>query len=203
HFHGGLNSEEVGIDIARRMTGLYQSAGAYPINIIWETGFWETVTRNLDSIGNTQLFKKIMHHALNQIRKRLGVDIGGRGGQGNLTEDEFERIWQTGSIGMTQTATGRGLAPTLTEVEIENAKAQIETDIEVELQSDRDISNLMEEEAPFTELLDQDLVEQAREAKGFINYTLLAIRLTKVVLRVLKRFTKRTDHGPYPTLVEE
>jgi hypothetical protein len=203
HFHGGLISERSGIKIARKMTPLYQSAGAYPINVIWETGFWETVTRNLDTIGKTGLFKKLVRYGLDQIRKRAGMDIGGRGGGSSLTEEEFERVWQTGTVLMTTSATGRGVAPALTEEQIDRATPQIETDLEMELQADAEFWHLMQNEAPFTETLDKSIIEEARGARGVINYAAIAIRLGKVVIRSLKRLVNNTDHGAYPTLVEE
>lgn len=203
HFHGGLISERSGIEIARKMTPLYESAGAYPINIIWETGLWETVTRNLDSVGKTKLFKKLARYGLDQIRKRLGVDIGGRGGGAGLSTEEFERVWQTGSVLMTRSAAGRGAAPTLTQDQIDRAKSQIETELEVELQGDAELQQLIQEEAPFTELLDEDVIQEARGARGLITWAVLAVRLGKVVVKVLKRLVNHTDHGPYPTLIEE
>ncbi|MBA1148276.1 hypothetical protein H0Z60_14565 [Ectothiorhodospiraceae bacterium WFHF3C12] len=206
HFHGGLIAEQSGLAIARKMTPLYECVGAYPVNIIWETGLWETVTRNLDSLGRTRLFKKLVKYGLDQLRKRMGVDIGGRGTSGSgLSDTEFERIWQSGSVISGASAMGRGAGTTLTELEVEQAKDQIELDLESELQADAELQNLLDEEAPFTELLDPTVAEGARTrgGRGMISTAVIAVRLAKVVYQVLRRMLNGRDHGLYPTLIEE
>ncbi len=79
HFHGGLVDEAHGMETAEALTPVYEAAGCQPLTIIWETGFLETVTRNLGSIYKTELFQEIVKIVLRRAAKRLGLEAGARG----------------------------------------------------------------------------------------------------------------------------
>ena len=43
HFHGGLVKKQSGLDIAAKLTDVYEAAGAYPVFFVWESGFFEAL----------------------------------------------------------------------------------------------------------------------------------------------------------------
>lgn len=45
--HGGLVSEAVGLEAARKVIPWWRQNGVYPIYFVWETGLWETLTQLL------------------------------------------------------------------------------------------------------------------------------------------------------------
>ena len=71
HFHGGLVNEEHGMLTAEALSPVYEAAGCQPVTVVWETGFLETVSRNIGSIYKTELFQELVKIVLRQAAKRL------------------------------------------------------------------------------------------------------------------------------------
>jgi len=57
--------------------------------VIWETGFLETVSRNIGSIYKTELFQELLKIVLRRAAKRLGVETGLEAPGKEFTETEI------------------------------------------------------------------------------------------------------------------
>lgn len=205
HFHGGLVSESGGLATAKAMTTVYAAAGAHPVTFIWETGFLETVKDNLNTISQTELFKKLLALAIKHAMKALGLSLPGKGPGQTLSIAEIQTKLASGAPFADFDATARGAAQVRTEAELEAMRPDIRESIEEDVQSDPEIPSLLEEEAPKTPLLDKKevVVTEADQQKGILVFGKVALGVAEVVYRVVKRYLQKSDHGFYPTVVEE
>ena len=205
HFHGGLVNESSGLMTAKSMTTVYAAAGAHAVTFIWETGFLETVGDNLNTITQTELFKKILQLALKHTMKALGLTIPGRGPGQSLSLAEIQSQLASGAPFEKMDAGARGAADIQTEEQLDAALPQIQEEIREDIEADPEIEVLVEEEAPNTPLLDQRAIlpSEIDKARGFVASAKLALAISEIVYRVTKRYIKKHDHGFYPTVVEE
>jgi hypothetical protein len=60
HFHGGLVDRRHGMAMAERLTPIYERAGGYPLFVLWQSGFAETVTSSLRSIAQENIFRRLL-----------------------------------------------------------------------------------------------------------------------------------------------
>jgi hypothetical protein len=100
----------------------------------------------------------------------------------------------------------KGGAGTPTVTAVEAAQSEIEVELEEDLVADADLAQLIKEEAPTIELLDQQKVTYLKDegAKGGLEVAFAVIKvLTPVIIKTLKRRANKTDHGLYPTVIEE
>jgi hypothetical protein len=92
HFHGGLTSQSSAREIARdRLYPLYaEGSQAYPIFFVWESGFYEVVRNNLQSILHEGLFREAFKIASEWLLKSLpeGFGLKGAGGAA-FNESQF------------------------------------------------------------------------------------------------------------------
>jgi hypothetical protein len=205
HFHGGLVSEDSGLGTARAMTTVYATAGAHPVTFIWETGFLETVRDNLNTITQTELFKKLLALALKHAMKALGLSIPGKGPGQTMSVSEIQARLASGAPFEDFDGAARGAARVRTQQELDEAYPAIQEEIREDVEADEDIESLLKDEAPLTPLLNQPSVAVSPEekARGFIATAKIAIALGQIVYRVTKRYIQKHDHGFYPTVVEE
>ena len=215
HFHGGLVNEKDGMDTAKRMAEVYTEAGCYPISFVWETGFLETVRRNLLSIHETKLAKKLIKLVTRYAMKRLGLD--GRGGGGRRTDTEYEQQMQldppfSGWDAEIQQAlntpqeSARSLAHADTAVrDLRIAEATLQREIARELQADREWKEIWHDEVPNTSLVDREVASfAAREsASRSVSWMAVAKWFAQITVAVIRRFMMKTDHGLHSTVVEE
>lgn len=207
HFHGGLIREKSGARIAEKMTPLYQAAGSHPVTFVWETGLIETVARNLGTIQDTGLFKKILGFVLKKAAKKLGVDPLGKGAGAELSDAEIEAELQKAEpFGAPAFEAGaKGGAAPLGEGDLQTLRQEVEAELEEDLDGDADFQALLATEAPATPLLKQDalVATPADQQKGVLTLAKAAKALAGVTVRVVRRFIQDRDHGFYPTVVEE
>lgn len=202
HFHGGLIGEGTGMDIAEKMWRLFKD-DAHPVTFVWETGPVETVKANILTIHKTRLFKKAQRLIIRHVAKRLGVDIGGRGGGEAPTLNEIDaELGRGGRFGELE-AGARDAAMALDAAELDAELGDVEVELEEELEADAEMEEVLEGAAEETDLLDPDIVDAERHGKGIISMASAARRLALVVVAVIKRYMDQRDHGFYPTAVEE
>lgn len=96
HFHGGLVSKNYALpNIAAPLTEVYQTAGAYPLFFIWESGFGEAIWNNKGDIINDpafrELVKKVSEWALKKISITGAFGFKGAGGQQIEDIDAFRK----------------------------------------------------------------------------------------------------------------
>ncbi|MES9904119.1 MAG: hypothetical protein ABW168_15775 [Sedimenticola sp.] len=203
HFHGGLVNEGKGEAISRSMHTLYHDV-AHPVTFIWEAGFIETVSRNLSSLADTKLFQKVVKYVIRRAASKLGGGIGDKGSGEEMSIREIEA-----ELARTQAfdrfdAGARGAAGVLDEAELDAIESEIQAEVELDLADDAEIDSILETEPPITDLLTSEFkAGSGQQQKGLISTGTLAIHITKIVYRVIKRFIRKRDHGFYPTIVEE
>src|SRR5436309_6589401 len=91
HFHGGLVSAAAGREIAARLQPEYTSAGGLPVFVVWESGWYETITNNLDAILSEAFFKSLLTLVVKAALWKLGGDSPGERGLGTSpTQVEME-----------------------------------------------------------------------------------------------------------------
>jgi hypothetical protein len=205
HCHGGLVSEESGLTTARAMTTVYAAAGAHPVTFIWETGFLETVKDNLNTITQTELFKKLLALALKHAMKALGFTIPGKGPGQPMSLAEIQARLASGAPFEEFDAGARGVAAIHTEAELDEAFPEIREEVSEDVEADLAIGTLLIVEAPETPLFNHGAVavSESEKGKGVVTATKLALALAKIVYRITKRYIRKHDHGFYPTVVEE
>ena len=85
HFHGGLVSRNDALATAQlKLYPLYaDQGGAYPIFVVWESGFWETPRNNLkqilEAIGGEDLFHEFIKKVAEWVLKRAPAASGLKG----------------------------------------------------------------------------------------------------------------------------
>lgn len=209
HFHGGLVDEAHGMSTAEALSPLYEAAGCQPLTIIWETGFLETVSRNLRSIYKTELFQELVKIVLKRAAKRLGLEAGARGSGKEFTDDriraEMLKPSPFESILIDRESLSRGPALDRPDPKDERATQQeIEEDIQEDLTDNDKIAKLLEV-ADEVEPLEPGVrwaVESAPEGGRGVPIWLLK-PLAAVTYRILVRYWNKRQHGFYPTVVEE
>jgi len=200
YFHGGLVPESTGMATAEKMWGVFKDH-AHPVTFVWETGFLETVGRNLKTISATRLFQKIVKFAIREAVKRLGGDVTGRGPGQAPSDDEIQAELDAAARFARYDAAARGAAGRIDEAELDAIQPDIEAALEVELAADPELLDIADAEVPNTPLVDESVV-RGPAGKG-VDLVSLAVTVGKIVIAVIRRYLKQRDHGFYPTVVEE
>ncbi|MCM2435828.1 hypothetical protein [Agrobacterium rosae] len=204
HFHGGLVPEAAGAATAIRMSKVYAAAGAHPVTFIWETGLLETISRNVTQIGDTQLFQTLLKYLLRQLAKRLGVDLGGKGAAGEVSDlDVREQLAKDEPFKDTESNV-RAKAEKVTEPELQHLQTEMEYDLQFDMQADNALVGIVPASAQDRDVMKSELRDNLDTGggKGF-SIAALATLLAKVAIQVIRRFMKGRDHGLYTTVVEE
>lgn len=210
HFHGGLVSEHAGLTTAANIRDLYEPAGIHPVTVVWETGFFETLTKNLHDLDKTTLFGRLLELALRYAAGSMGIAEGKGPGQPltpaevkaeRLKEEPFAS-YDAAPDGTPADACGGLTAAGPQELRLRGA---IETELAMQIRKDPGLPKVLLTEAQQMPLLDPKLRQAVEDpaAKGILNTVLLAKAVANVVIRVVKRRRANRDHGFYPTVVEE
>jgi hypothetical protein len=209
HFHGGLVSAEAGQLTVSSMVPLYQSAGSHPIVFIWETGFLDTMKKNLSQIHQTTLFKKVLAYAVQQLGKRLHILIPGRGeGQVESLETIERKINMPGGL-ETYEAGARGGSQTLTQEKLEDMRLEVQEELTFQIENDisRDVElkEILTDPTTQTPLLDENKITDGKGpgGRGIISAAKLAFSIAQIVYHTAKRYLHKRSHGFGPTVVEE
>jgi hypothetical protein len=232
HFHGGLVNATSAVGIASRLAPRYDSAGAYPIFSVWESGIVEAVRNNLKDILQDQVFHELLKKVTEWVLKEGTSSIATRGtGQAiNVQQlrSDFDQ-WLAGQAieppvrdqSPPRTATGqvtKGAEP-----DLDDLAAKIESEIDLDTDFEQTMAALFVaaglvgstttkgagiEPRPVEVLVDQTALEemcpkQAAKTKGGIPWLSVAKFVARVVIAVIRRFASHRDHGAYTTIVEE
>lgn len=204
HFHGGLVSEGAGLDVARKVAPHYAAAGSHPVTFVWETGLVETISRNLTRVHSTKLFRKLLTYVVRHVAKRLGGDIGGKGPGEALTDEEILREIAGEAAFETFDEGARGGGEALRESELPIVRDEIEAEVQIELEADAELLGLLDSGMAETEHLKPEVLDSdVPGARGVIGTVKLAKAVAVVAYKVLRRYARGTDHGIYPTVMEE
>ena len=67
HLHGGLVSKTAALKAAAVLLPEYQKAGVYPVFIVWQTNFLETLTNRLRQVWNESIFDALVKRLLPHV----------------------------------------------------------------------------------------------------------------------------------------
>lgn len=204
HFHGGLVKESEGEKTAQRMIDTFDKTDAHVVSFVWETGFGETVTRNLGKISNTSLFKKILEIVARKVGSKLGLSVDGAKGMPDMGYAEvMEELSKPQPLEDYEPA-ARGNSRQIRESELYIIEQEVFIELEEEGDTEAEMAVLLETEAPQSELFDQRYaIDTANEGeRGPITLAVLKA-LAAIVVNVIRRYIKKTDHQLFPTIVEE
>jgi len=199
HFHGGLVSEDDGVDIAGKMASVYTDAGAMPLTFVWETGLGETFRDNLLQIHGTTLFQKLLKWLLRRVASRFGGFEGrGAGVSIPMAEIEAELRKPTPFASYDDPATGKGAAArggvAVRETDLDGLKAELQAEFQEDIDGDMTV---------ITEVDTLAGRKPDAAARGLISGLKTARILAAIAYRVIRRHIRGRDHGFYPTVVEE
>lgn len=227
HFHGGLVDDELGFATAERLTPVYEAAGAEPVFFVWSSGLLEILQGNLPRILSEGVFQTLLSRV---TRYAAGV-VFQRPGQraaGSLTAPPARSV--AAELALLRTGqepyarlTPPAAVPPLGEAERVLITAELSADTEL-ADRNREIVGSVLRSAPTTTaardidggraavatLMSPDTVAElaADTAAGgnrraLVTSALLVRKTVRVIAAVVGRFRLRTDHGLYPTVVEE
>ena len=225
HFHGGLVSSERGLETAERLTVEYQRAGAYPVFFVWSSGLVEIVTGNLREILAEDLAKRLLRRLLAFTVGKLGMSDAQRAA-GVLTlpyemevnaelrrrdqgEEPYAAIRPRATVEPVDAAEREQLELALTE------DADLVGEVEAVLRSRHPEQQRtgargvpVRRQASQRSLLSPETLDEidpggSEGQRGIFGAALLAKKAGDVFAAVVRRFRDGTDHGVYPTVVEE
>ncbi len=226
HFHGGLVDEQAGRNAAQGLLPTYQEAGAYPVFFIWRSGLMEILRGNLREIADEQAFqtlsKWVLKFALGKLREAVGakgaalttpsdrdvfseLDKARDGGEpyaevqlppelGELTPEQEAEVEQRMRADPELQAIGVEIAASALPEEVRRASKGIT------------VTSRLSERTLMSPEIVRELQQEAavpEGEKGLLTSAALARKGAKVLRRVISRLRDHTDHGLYPTVVEE
>lgn len=82
HFHGGLVKKSAGLQVAEKLTPVYEAASAYPVFFVWESGFFEALLNNKDELAHDPAFQELVKKVSEWALKRVGGSVAFKGSGG-------------------------------------------------------------------------------------------------------------------------
>ncbi len=204
HFHGGLVPEDKGIEIAQNMVGYYKDI-SHPLSVVWDSGFLNIIKDRFDLLEKTEMFKELRDIVLKKVYKRLGIEDGARGPvplEDSKIQSEIQSEQPFAQYDESASAKAQGWDA----AKVKANELDIEAELEAEINTDHALVIAVQTEGPQDEFYRKDhLVPENLSEEGTKGFLPLAIikPLTSVIIRVIKRFWKNTDHDFFPTVVEE
>ncbi|MFD2033720.1 hypothetical protein ACFSKL_02905 [Belliella marina] len=198
YFHGGLVNEKSGIKTAENIHANLNSANHGVLCLVWETGLFETLRDNIQTVSKTRLFKKLIKILTKNLTKKLGISLSDSRGSGkSLSEEMLEKelTSETPFEDFEVFDFGTNSRGADAEFKIPQTPEELELELRFEVESDYEIPGLLQE--------NQIALEEDKNSRGFISTAILVRYLAKIAFRVIKRFVARRDHGFYPTIIEE
>jgi hypothetical protein len=215
HFHGGLVDKQQGLKAAKDLIPIYKEAGAYPIIVIWESGWLEVINRNIKAIFQEPLFQRILAYVTRFAKAKINKDT-------DVTKsvdldlpstlevlDELARPEPFVTINPNLLSRDDGLS----DKESQQFEQLLKEDDPFQTTAQRVLQEIARTaqtgSAPGTLMTIEDLdtLSGADEAKdvlrGPLSTSIIVFKCIKVLSTILNRFISRYHHGFYPTIVEE
>jgi hypothetical protein len=228
HLHGGLVSKAAAMEKAERLLPAYQAAGAHPVFMVWESGFFETVRNNLSEINKEEIFALLVKLVLKYAVGKL-TDIGGARASGQLVmpkdievakefnkrfknEVPFANIKPVPNIQELNDAERKRFEDALaTNPDFQNEVQAVVNgatpEQEKEVTTSKGVTALHRKSSQT--LMSPEVIEElvadaeAKEGKGIFSTAGIILKAGKILTRVINRFLDKRDHGLYTTVVEE
>lgn len=221
HFLGGLDSEASEFRTAERLFQVYGTAGAYPVFFARGSGLTGLIIGNLTEIANEDLFKRL-------LRKVLAYAVGKAYQSGDDRAAGVLPIPDETSVNRELVRRARDEEP-YDHVEPAGEVAMLDEDERAKLEAEVADDPAVQQElaailawhkgttsgaargvyavAPKPSKISPDVLDELvacdEGARGIAAAVALAVRAGRVLIRVIHRFRSGTDHGVYPTVVEE
>ncbi|MGW5735819.1 MULTISPECIES: hypothetical protein [Streptomyces] len=229
HFHGGLIDDTLGFATAKRLTPVYEAAGADPVFFVWSSGLLETLRGNLPQILNESVFRTLLNR-VTRYATGLVFQQPGRRALGAVStptpravQAELAQV-RAGQEPYARLSAPPEVAP-MTEAEQTRIAAELSADTELAERTREIVNSVLPPETTTTEpaaaardviggraaaatLMSPDVVADLAERAGtgeraLVSTALMVRKTVRVVAAVVGRYRQRTDHGLYPTVVEE
>ena len=228
HFHGGLIDRLAGINAANFLRPIYEEAGAFPIFVVWETGWREVIQNNLPAIFNEDIFQKIQMRVAQFAKAKLeksaitGVSKG-LGGLDLPKDSAVQQELDNPVDGREPFANVNPRAISDEEELTDEERRQFEDKLngdprfqmavaEIAASMPADDTTLATSRGATVRssaktLMSPDVLKEMATdetgAKGLISTAIMAARCAMILARVIQRFAQRRDHGFYLTVTEE
>jgi len=229
HFHGGLVPKPDGMAGALRLyQSCYEPTGAYPIFFVWESGFIDTIRHNLAEIAGESFFKTLMRWVLKFAIAKLDPSLGAKAittrlpddidvekelSLRNSNEEPFREVKAPPTPTELTDNERRTFEETLAEDDaFANEVAAILKSVlpapsvsgekGIVTRAQTSTQTLMSPEVIYKLKTDAALA-LAEGKKGILLSAQLIKSAGAVLVRVIRRFVQRRDHGLYPTVMEE
>ncbi|MFF5009600.1 hypothetical protein ACFY3G_43075 [Streptomyces phaeochromogenes] len=228
HFHGGLVDDELGFATAERLTAVYEAAGAEPVFFVWSSGLLEILRGNLPQIFNEGVFRtllgRVSRYAAGLVFQQPGQRaLGVIAVPTSMSVDGELALVEAGMEPYTRLAVPADVRP-LSEAERTRITSDLSRDVGLAERSREIVNSALPAEtvgdmargadkggrAAAVTLMSPEVVAElastarTREAeRALVSTALLVAKTVRVVAAVVGRFRLRTDHGFYPTVVEE
>ena len=222
HFHGGLVSEAKGRGIAADLDPVYRAADALPIFVVWCSGLQETVANHLSQIAAEEIFQRMLRWT---VRYTVGWARGAGPGERSFPGLSLPPAHDV-DLELSARRAGREPYAGLTaDGDRPDLSAGDEADFRHEMGSDEELARQWAAvrgpgdpaarggsgaggPATTTHMDPEVLAEltgggDGAGSRGALGTSLLVIRCGSALRRVIRRLRAGTDHGLYPTVVEE
>lgn len=205
YFHGGLVNETEGLKVARKIAPELLKSGCAPICFVWETGLVETISTNVTKLGETSFFQDLLKYLLKKLIGKIGMEQGLGRGTGSMTTDAFiereleKRVPFKDFDHSMESGQARS-ASNLESLAFQDRIGQLEKELLREIQGDYERNAFIQIDDQLFSINDDT---ETNGARGAFGIDVIIIHVFKIAYRVIKRFIKKTDHGIYPTIIEE
>jgi hypothetical protein len=233
YFHGGLVGERLGLQQAAFWLKSYEPGSAISVSVVWETGPFEIIAARLKSLHGSKAFKKFLAWILDKVGEHGGNLVDAKGAGGPLSRDDIERKLETPEgiaeldaifEGSAAHATPRGGSSGM--AALDSTEKEVLADrLLADFGSDVDLMEALDDDDPGAEALrgasrnpnartyslspETASQESARDEPGVtesargVDVVGLAWVAVRVIARTVSRRLNETDHGIYPTVIEE
>ncbi|MGF6201729.1 hypothetical protein [Pseudomonas laurylsulfatiphila] len=229
HLHGGLVSKTAAMDKAERIVPAYLAAGVRPVFMVWESGFLETISNNLEEINKEKIFSVIVKLVLKfAVGKLSTLGVARSAGRFWLPTDievsmEFNKRSQPG-----HEVPYRDFKPRKRDSLTENERNHFEQTLAADRVFRSELLSIAHSNGPDTQALTQkgaaahsrkstktlmspeiieEIVEEVGQgklqAKGLSLSVGIVKKVGKILWRVIDRYKRGRDHGLYTTVLEE
>lgn len=230
HFHGGLVPAGKAKAEAADLGGVYAEAGADAVFFVWHSDALTIIRNNLDELASEALFGGITRRILGWAVGRLRASEGGARatdttayvpGENEISR-ELDRRFTPGTdepFDGEEKRRAQGDEMELTPQEQNDFLFEVENDVALTnaalaaikargMQYNGAGGRGDPVVAPVPSNIDDEALSEVAQgelegARGLVSTFVLAKKLLVVLKAVLRRFADQTDHGIYPTVIEE
>jgi hypothetical protein len=225
YFHGGLVDTASAVKDAAELAPAYEASSAFPIFVIWQTGWAEVVDQNLPSIFGERIFQRLVARVSQFVKGKLAKAASGASkGLDDLPLDKLYdienelKMLSAGGVPFSHLdRKALASADTLTDVEAAQVRWQIEHDVRLQTHV-QEIANARRADtgtsaragsttASAASLIDTEVLDEIAPplegTRGLVSMAMLGKHVVVITGSVIKRLATERDHGVYLTVVEE